>query len=501
MTVSPTARWNRALAEYSAMSQRVNMNASRLDQLGDHTLAMEASMANSSMASSSMLALPPPNSGRASTAAGTGKSDLDDIANIVSDVEAKAADEELEALRDSIEQACKAREATCREHSSTKPHRKEQLTLADATKYQPYAFESPAKPNVISPAKVKSPAVMLKPAAKPAALGGGSFGAKPASGGSPAGTSSSFGAKPGLAAGAFAAKPATVGAATGGFAAAGKAASGFGGLGAGKPASSSGAGFGAFGSAAKPASPAKPSTFGGVGLKLDIPKMGLKPTASTTAAPAAAPAATGGKPNTLSLKLDTSAAGKVMPAVPKLGGGSGFGGFASLTTTDKTSPAPAGKSGMAKPDFGGTLPKPTVTTAPKGFGAVPTAKPFGGSTSLKPAASNLVHVQIQGMSLGIAVGQAEKGKPGVSVTKIQDTAEPGVKQKLQLGMKLVQVQGQSVGHMATVKEVVEVIKAVAERPLELVFEPLSAAGGASWAAKLLCKVLTSSSSACSFAVS
>ena len=86
-------------------------------------------------------------------------------------------------------------------------------------------------------------------------------------------------------------------------------------------------------------------------------------------------------------------------------------------------------------------------------------------------------MQIQGIYLGIAIGQYEneKGKPvGVRVTKIyQDTAEAVVMQKLQLGMKLVQVQGQPVGHMATVREVVAVIKAVVVRPLELVFEPLA----------------------------
>ena len=95
------------------------------------------------------------------------------------------------------------------------------------------------------------------------------------------------------------------------------------------------------------------------------------------------------------------------------------------------------------------------------------------------AASNLVHVEIQGVPLGIAVGQAETGRPGTSVTKILDTAEPMVKQNVRLGMRLVTVQGTPVGQMSAVKDVVTVIRAVATRPLELVFELPSAAGAGS----------------------
>ena len=93
----------------------------------------------------------------------------------------------------------------------------------------------------------------------------------------------------------------------------------------------------------------------------------------------------------------------------------------------------------------------------------------------RSSAAGAVHVHVQGASLGIAVGQtaSQKGKPvGVRVTKIDlDNAEREVIQNVKLGMKLVEVQGQSIGQMTTREEVVAVIKAVVARPLELVFEP------------------------------
>ena len=91
-----------------------------------------------------------------------------------------------------------------------------------------------------------------------------------------------------------------------------------------------------------------------------------------------------------------------------------------------------------------------------------------------------VHVQIQGTKLGIAIA-VDKGKPGGNVAMIFDTAEAEVKQKVRLGMKLVEVQGQPVGGMMSAGEVAVVIKASTARPLDLVFEPPAvgtAAGGA-----------------------